>query len=65
MGSEWKEMTIGDVAEIIGGSTPSTKDPENFEGDIPWITPKDLSATHERYVSSGSRFITQKGLDSC
>jgi type I restriction enzyme S subunit len=62
---EWREYRIGDIAEIVGGSTPSTADPSNFDGDIPWLTPKDLSGQHERYISSGERNLSQKGLARC
>ncbi|QQS47285.1 MAG: restriction endonuclease subunit S [Acidobacteriota bacterium] len=65
MVGEWVERTIGEVADIIGGSTPSTKDPSNFDGDIPWLTPKDLSGPHPRYVTRGERNISVQGLSSC
>lgn len=61
----WPEVLIGDVTTIHGGSTPSTKDPSNFDGDIPWLTPKDLSLPHYRYVSRGGRNISPRGLASC
>lgn len=56
---------IGDIADVVGGSTPSTKDERNFGGEIPWVTPKDLSGNPSRYVSHGNRYLTQVGLDSC
>ena len=62
MGTEWREFAIGDIAEIVGGGTPSTSDPANFDGDIPWITPKDLSDHPFRFVSRGERNITEQGL---
>ena len=64
--SEWKECTIADLGEVVGGATPSTKKPENYEnGDISWITPKDLSAFSGRYIFRGERNITEIGLNSC
>ena len=63
--SEWHLVEIGGIAQVVGGSTPSTKDPTNFGGDIPWITPKDLSGPHDRYVTGGKRNLTRKGLASC
>lgn len=65
MVSEWRTTTIGTIADIIGGSTPSTKDPNNFGGDIPWLTPKDLSGLHNRFMARGSRNLTEQGLKSC
>ena len=62
---EWREVTIGEIAEVVGGSTPRTSDPDNFDGDIPWLTPKDLAGTHDRYFSRGARNLSQKGLGNC
>ena len=59
----WSEVTIGEIAHVVGGGTPSTKDPANFGGEIPWLTPRDLSGPHDRYVACGSRSLSQKGLD--
>ena len=61
---EWREVAIGEIADIVGGGTPSTKNSKNFEGAIPWLTPKDLSGTHDRYIERGERNLSQQGLDS-
>ena len=65
MTSEWKECTLAELGEIVGGATPSTKDESNYGGDIAWITPKDLSTLKGRFVAHGERNITEKGLNSC
>jgi len=65
MASKWQEYRIGDIAKIEGGGTPSTADPSNFDGDIPWLTPKDLSYIHDRYVFRGARNLSRKGLENC
>lgn len=63
--SDWKKVKLADLGEIVGGGTPSTKDSSNYEGGtIPWITPKDLSNFHSRYIFVGERNITKKGLNS-
>lgn len=63
---EWKNCTLSSLGTIVGGATPSTKKPENYEGgEIPWITPKDLSGFSGRYISCGERNITEIGLKSC
>ena len=56
---------ISEIGEVIGGATPSTKDEDNYGGDISWITPKDLSSFTERYIYRGERNISEKGLHSC
>ena len=65
MKSDWKECTLAELGEIVGGATPSTKDEQNYGGDIAWITPKDLSTLKGRFISRGERNITEKGLRSC
>ncbi len=60
--SAWKITKIADVGEIVSGGTPSTKEPEYWDGDIPWITPADLSGYSNKYIDKGRRSITSKGL---
>jgi type I restriction enzyme S subunit len=62
----WKTCTIADLGTVVGGATPSTKKPENYEGGtIAWITPKDLAGFSGRFISHGERDITEIGLNSC
>jgi len=61
---EWEVKSIDEVAEVVGGGTPSTKNPEYWDGDIAWITPKDLSNFKFRYIARGERNITEKGLEN-
>jgi type I restriction enzyme, S subunit len=59
----WVWTTMGEVAEIVGGSTPTTDEPENFASSgIPWITPADLSGYKAKLISRGSRDISEDGL---
>ncbi len=60
--SEWKKHKIKDIAEIISGSTPSTSIPEFWDGEVPWITPKDLSTHKYRHISRGERNISTLGV---
>lgn len=56
--ARWKAGTLDDLGRIVGGSTPSTKTPENFTTNgTPWITPNDLSE------NQGNKFITRGALD--
>lgn len=64
--ADWIERKISDIGTVVGGATPSTKKPENYEnGKIAWITPKDLSTFTGRYIERGERNITEVGLKSC
>ncbi|MCC7574954.1 restriction endonuclease subunit S, partial [Candidatus Woesearchaeota archaeon] len=54
---------VKQFAEIIGGGTPSTKNTAYWEGDIPWITPNDLTSFEGVYIEKGERNITKEGLN--
>lgn len=60
--NNWKKLKIADCANVIGGGTPSTSVSEYWDGDISWITPKDLSNYNSRYISEGERNISKEGL---
>jgi len=63
----WVETELGEIAQIVGGSTPkNSSDSSNFEQNgIPWITPSDLTGYEETYISRGRRDLSQKGFISC
>lgn len=61
----WRWATMGEVAKVVGGSTPKTGEPSYWGGDIPWITPDDLSGFTGKFIERGRRSITQAGYDSC
>lgn len=60
--SEWPMVKLGEVAKVASGGTPKTSIAEYWDGDVPWVTPKDLSNNKKLWISSGSRSITELGL---
>lgn len=58
----WHISSIGDEADIVGGSTPSTSNPIFWNGNHFWATPKDLSGLNSPVLSDTSRQITDEGL---
>ncbi len=61
----WEIYRLSEIGTIVGGATPSTFNVAYYGGNIPWLTPKDLSNFHGRYVDRGERNITEDGLKSC
>ncbi len=59
---DWVWRTMGEVADVIGGGTPKSDQTEYFGGEIPWITPADLSGYTQKMISAGARSITEAGL---
>ena len=63
MPSGWREGTISDLGDVIGGSTPSKAKPEYYtKHGIAWITPKDLSINKSKFIEHGMDDITDLGL---
>lgn len=58
----WSNSTIGQEVDVVGGSTPSTKEAAFWGGDISWATPKDLSALSTPVLLRTERQITEAGL---
>lgn len=60
----WVVSTTGDEFTVKGGSTPSTANPEFWEGgNIHWTSPKDLSGSKEKIMLDTERKITCAGLN--
>jgi type I restriction enzyme S subunit len=58
----WQWAKVSEIALIVGGGTPPSKNPVNFaEKGIPWLTPADLSNYQEEYIDRGKRDLSQEG----
>lgn len=57
------EYRISHIGQVIGGGTPSTSIDEYWNGNIPWISPKDLTNYNCVYISCGENYISEKGLN--
>ena len=53
---------IYEIADVVGGGTPSTSNEEYWGGDIPWLSPADLTGYQSVYISHGEKFITPEGV---
>jgi type I restriction enzyme S subunit len=58
----WRCAALADVCEVVSGGTPRTGVAAYWDGDIPWLTPKDLALDKSQVVHGGARSITREGL---
>lgn len=58
---DWEQRKVSDIAEIVGGGTPSTNNSEYWDGDIDWYAPAEIG--EQIYVDSSERKITKLGLE--
>jgi type I restriction enzyme M protein len=59
--TKWNLVKLGEVAEILNGGTPDTKNPAYWDGEINWAT---LVDTKNKYVYETKRKITDKGIQN-
>ena len=58
----WIETSLGEIADVVGGGTPSTKIGEYWDGDIVWLTPTEITSQDGKVVSDSIRKITDLGF---
>ncbi len=57
--AHWRTSKIRQCAVIAGGMTPSMEDRRFWDGDVPWVTPKDMKA---RVIADSLRRVTTTAL---
>ena len=58
---DWEQRKLGELAEIVGGGTPSTSVESYWDGDIDWYAPAEIG--EQIYLKSSQRKITEEGLN--
>ena len=57
--SSWEQRKLGDIADIVGGGTPSTGNQSYWDGDIDWYAPAEIA--DQIYANSSQKKITGLG----
>ena len=58
---DWEQRKLEELAEIVGGGTPSTSVNSYWDGDIDWYAPAEIG--EQIYLESSQRKITEEGLN--
>lgn len=61
--SDWSLSEISKLGAIVGGSTPSRDNSIFWNGDIPWVTPSEVSSDKTKFLASTKEKITKTGLN--
>lgn len=56
----WEYKKLGEVCQVVTGSTPKTSIPEYWDGKLPWITPAELKG--DVYINDTERHITDDAV---
>ncbi|WP_306573237.1 restriction endonuclease subunit S, partial [Parasutterella excrementihominis] len=59
---DWEQRELKDVAEIVGGGTPSTSVPAYWNGSIDWYSPTEIG--QENFAKGSKRKISNEGLNN-
>lgn len=60
---EWEAKRLAELADIRSGGTPSTTQPQFWDGEVMWCTPTDITALNGfKYLRNTSRTISAEGL---
>lgn len=63
--NDWASVTVGELGNVVGGSTPSRDSSHFWGGSYPWVTPGELTSLGAKHVQATREAITRAGLDSC
>lgn len=58
----WDTVALGEVCTIVNGGTPKSEVSEYWDGELNWITPKEMGKLNSREIISTERKITEKGI---
>ncbi|MEQ3680871.1 restriction endonuclease subunit S [Alcanivorax sp.] len=58
--SHWRYKRLKFLVSVLGGGTPNTSKPEYWNGDIPWVSPKDMK--HD-FINTTEDYLTEKGVE--
>lgn len=58
---EWESVTLGEIAEMQSGGTPSSHNSEYYNGNIPFLSITDMTNAG-KYINSTIKSITEYGL---
>ena len=58
----WETKSLFDVIQLVGGGTPKTEVAEFWDGNIKWISAKDITPNHKGYITTTEKAITELGL---
>ena len=62
MNQAWPTKRLADVCQILGGATPSKKNPKFYGGDIPWATVGDMNV---EVITTTEEYITKAAVADC
>lgn len=61
---DWEEKSLFDLIELVGGGTPKTEVADYWDGNIDWISGKDVTPNHKQFILNTEKKITELGMEN-
>jgi type I restriction enzyme S subunit len=62
--NSWKETSLLEIIDLIGGGTPKTEIAAYWDGSVPWLSAKDITANHKSFIFQTEKNISELGLEN-
>lgn len=63
--AHWEVKRLKEFSGIVNGATPKSSIPENWDGELHWVTTDDLGKLSSKYITETKRKISEHGYVSC
>jgi type I restriction enzyme S subunit len=60
--TQWRTARLEDIAQVLGGGTPSRTEKSYFGGGIAWATPTDITKLDQLYIGKTKETVSEAGL---
>ena len=61
---DWEERSLIDCIKLVGGGTPTTSNPNYWNGNIYWLSGGDIASNHKRFACASAKCISNVGLNN-
>ncbi len=58
----WRKGNVLEIATLLSGGTPKTSEADYWDGEINWISAKDITSSNNQFIIETEKTITELGI---
>jgi len=58
----WRKGSVLEIATLLSGGTQKTSEPDYWDGEINWISAKDITGSNNQFIIETEKTITELGI---
>lgn len=58
----WRRGSVLEIASLLSGGTPKTSEPDFWDGEINWISAKDITSSNNQFIIETEKTLTELGI---